>query len=283
MTQLGAASDPFADMTESRRRWLLWCGLLVAFSPVVQNLAANLRDHPGKRYVVLPILLMGLLLRKDPGSKSDTRTGLGRVLLLVGLAAQVTGIAASSWSLARIGLPVAMVGMAFITGRPAISVIVLAFALVPIPTFLQNLASPQVESILAKVSAGAYAWLGVDLEAHGPFVQQDGVRFQLVAADNGIVTLSVFVQLGWYLALRAGSALRESVARAARWGLLGIVLQPVFVLLCVAALPLGDRDLGRFCLTHGPWLVLGFGVILLNLWPRTGTLNTVTRNVGATD
>ena len=205
-------------MTELRRRWLLWCSLAVAFSPIIQNLAVNIRDDPGMRYILLPILLIGLLLRRDPRSHCETRPAAGPGLLIVGLVALVVGIAGGSWGIARIGLPVAMLGMTWVTGRPAVGVILLAFVCVPVPVFVEVMTSPRVESMWGEIGAGVLSRLGAELEVSGPLLRYHGERFELLPSDSGIVTAVVLGQVSWYLSLRAGRAFGQAVARAVCWG-----------------------------------------------------------------
>ena len=193
-------------------------------------------------------------------------------MLLVALTAEVLGIASGSSSIARGALPLAMTGMALVLGRPTIPVIVLAFALVPVPEFVQSMPSPAAESILAALAEQVAAGAGVALEVSGPLIQYHGGRFELLSYDNGIVTAVVLVQVGWYASLRVGSTPARSVIRAAGWGLLVVVVQPLLILVCVASLPLRIPDVGRFCLTHGPWLLAGLGVLL---WP--GAMRRSTR------
>ena len=258
-------------MTDSRRSWLFWSGLAVAFSPVIQNLAEGLLAYPSQRYTLLPILLMGLLLRHDARSHTDTRPALGLALLIAGLAALVLGVAGASWTIARVGLPVAAVGMSFVTGRPAIAVILLSFALIPLPHFVQQMTTPQLESMLVEVGSGVMTRLGIELEGGGPLLLYHGERFELEPYDGGIMTAIVLSQFGWYVSLRAGRTLGQCVVRSFGWALLAVIVQPILVVVCIASLPLGIPDVGRFFLTHGLWLIAGLVALVLHTSARTGT------------
>lgn len=257
-------------MSEARRGWLLWAGLVMAFSPVIQNLGANLVYNSDDCYTLLSVVLVGVLLQKDSCSTAGTQPSVGMILLLLGFITQLVGIAASSWSIARGGLPIAMLGLSLAMGRPPALVMALSFALIPIPSFIQGATTPYVESMLATGAADFLSRLGSELDIGGPLLQFRGQRFELLPHDNGLVSAIVLAQVGWYRSVRQGSDASICAAHAGAWGLLAIVVQPLAVVVCVASLPLGVPGLGRFCLTHGIWLLCGGWVIVTYIrstWP----------------
>jgi hypothetical protein len=225
-------------------------------------MGANLLDHPHERYTLLAPVLIGLLIHQNPQLRSETRPALGVAMLILGLVAQVVGIAGGSWSIARWGLPVAMLGVCLITGRPAVGVTALAFALVPVPGFIRMMGSPQIESLLGAASADFLGLLGVTIETGGPLLLHDGRRFELLGTDNGIATAIVLAEVGWYSAIRNAYSLMQGLTRTIGFGLLAVIVQPIAVLACVATLPLGVPEWGRFVLTHGIWLLLCAGALL---------------------
>lgn len=257
-------------MSESRRNLLYWLGLVLAFSPVLQNLIAGIRHDPNQRYTLLAPLLIGLLLRHDPASRCTRRVGAGVALVVLGLFAQSIGIAGSSWSIARVGLPVGMLGVALLTSRPALAVVVLAFGVVPLPDSVGHLASPGVESMLGRAAGEVLSWFGIAIHTGGPLLSYNGERLELEAFDSGIVTSSLFFAVGWYRAVRLGRRIPSVAVHAVIWGLVAVAMQPVAVILCVAALPLGAPDLGRFVLTHGAWLGLALFVLVSARKQRAG-------------
>jgi hypothetical protein len=144
-------------VTDSRRVGFLWCGLAVAFSPSLYNLGESLWEAPWQRYVLFSVLLIALLVRNQPNPNPlKRRPGVGTGLLLFGLISQLFGIAAGSWSIARWGLPLAVLGVSLIVGRPTPSFLVLAFGVIPIPDFVVHATSPWLESALATTCA---TWL----------------------------------------------------------------------------------------------------------------------------
>ncbi|MBW2233347.1 MAG: hypothetical protein JRH17_23440 [Deltaproteobacteria bacterium] len=213
------------------------------------------------RYTLLAVLLLGLLLWRGSPLEGVPRLQSGRALVVLGLLAEVVGMASASWSIARVGLPVAVLGVALINGHPRAAVAVLAFGLVPIPGFVHGIASPDVESLLGSGAASVIGALGWTLEVGGPLLQYGGRRFELLATDTGLVTALACAEVGWYSAVRAGGAVRQAGLRAAGGAALGLLLQPVLLLFCVATLPLGWPQVGRFLLTDGPWLALAAAVL----------------------
>lgn len=249
-------------MTDSRRGVLLWGGLAVAFSPVLQDLAETLGRDPHQRYVLLPLVLIGLLLASGSRLRHGPHfPGVGIALLVLGLTAEMLGIAAGSWLIARWGLPVAMLGVSLLLAGPDPRILILTFGLVPLPDFLTHATSPGFESMLGTGAAWALDLLGFQLKAGGPLLHFDGARFELQAADSGIVTAVLLAEVGWYSALRADLGLSESIRRALGGALLAVVVQPILVFGCVATLVVGLPELGRFLLTYGVAIFLGVAVI----------------------
>jgi hypothetical protein len=254
------SDDRVRSVTDSHRSLLLWCALGVAFSPVLVNLAREIAAGTSL-YTLLAAQLLGLLLWRRSPSEGSRRPTLGGSLLVLGLLAEVVGIASASWSLARFGLPIAVLGVALISGHPRATVVVLAFGLVPVPDFVHGITSPELESLLGAAVAHAVGALGWPLEVGGPLLQYHGRRFELLAPDVGLLTALACAEVGWYSAVRRSADMRQAGLRAIAGAALGLLLQPVLLLLCVATLPLGWPAMGRFLLTHGPWLMLAAGVL----------------------
>lgn len=182
-------------------------------------------------------------------------------LLAMGLVAQILGIATDSSLIALCGLPVAIIGISFFTGRPDAAILLLTFGLIPVPAFVAHATSPGLESMLGAGAVSGLNLLRVPIEVTGPLLLSGEARFELLAVDGGIVTAVLLAEVGWYLAIRAKRGMAQALVQAILWALLAIVIQPLLVLLCVSTLPLGVPELGRFVLTHG--LVLFIGSIVL--------------------
>jgi hypothetical protein len=147
-----------------------------------------------------------------------------------------------------------------------VTVTALAFAAIPVPGFIQAVASPSLESTLGAGAAKLFAWLDPPLQTGGPLLEFGDQRVHLLPRDGGLVTAVVLGELGWYLAVRAGKTATQAAIRAVGWALLAIVVQPLAVLVCVATLVLGVPEVGRFFLSHGLWLLLGAGVVFQHVY-----------------
>jgi len=230
-----------------------WLGLLVAFSPVLLDLLANAAHDPADRATLLAPLLLALAWRSGP--PDPPRPGLGLCAVLLGAVLELLGILAVTWTLARLGLPVAALGVALWTGRPRLPCALLAFFVVPVPETVSMLGAPWLESWLGGLAASLVALFGPAFTVSGPVIRGAGGTLTLAAADAGIPLAAALASLGWFAAVRAGGGLPEAVARAALAALLAPPLQLVALVVAVAVLALGHADAARVGLSHGPWLL----------------------------
>lgn len=250
-------------MQERYRSGLLWAGLVVAFSPAIVSLIAGIRSEPSNRYTLFALLLLGLLLVRPSSDPVRSERWSGSILLVLGSLVQLFGAAASSWSIARMGFPLAILGVGLILGRPTPSKLLLAFGLVPIPAFVFDMGSPAIESRFGELAGGMLAWLGRPVEVGGPLLESGGMRFELLATDSGLVTAICLAELLWFRSIREGLSTRAAVLRSGCAALVGFAVQPLLVLLCAATLPIGYPELGRFLLSYGVPIALA-AVVLVN-------------------
>ncbi len=257
-------------MTEGHRALLIWLGLTAASSPALVSLALKIQAEPTHRYTLFVWLLLGiLLLRRSPDpepphpphSSHSRRPRLGWSLLALGFMAQLLGAASSSGFIAQCGIPVSILGVGLILGRPGLATLLLTFGLVPVPVFVFAIGSPGIESRIADATSGLFALLGWPIAAGGPLLQFEGRRFELFTSDAGLLTAICFAELAWFRGMREGLHLGEICVRGLRAGLLGFAAQPLLIALCVVTLPLGFPEVGRFLLSHGVPIALAAVVI----------------------
>lgn len=237
-----------------------WIALGAAFSPVLVDLARNLAADPRDLYTLLSPLLIGLVLVRGAGRRERGRFRGGLPLVGLGLALEVLGIVAASWSIARLGLPVAAFGLARATGCSG-RVAALSFAAIPLPAFVLATGSPRIEGGLAEIGTSLLAGAGLALSARGPLVCHGADCLELLSSDAGLVTAVMLAQLGWYSALREAGDLPEAALRAVRWLPWVLVVQPVAVLIALLATAVGLPDLGRAWLSYGVVALLAAGGI----------------------
>ena len=106
------------------------------------DLARNVAAQAEDRVTLLAPLLLLLALRSDANAPAPPRRD-GLVALAAGVVLEVFGVAAESWSLARLGLPVAAMGLARYAGRPPVAVAALLLFAIPLPDTLVTLPSPR--------------------------------------------------------------------------------------------------------------------------------------------
>lgn len=251
-------------MTERHHAGLLWLGLALASSPALASLARILRDEPAHRYTLLALLLLGLLVARGGTSHGapHRRPRSGLALVLLGWAAQLLGAAAASGFVAHVGLAFSILGLGLFVGRPAPTTLLLVLGLIPVPGFVYAMGSPVVESFLGEAVGRVLGLVGLPVEAGGPLLRSSAGRFEIVATDIGLVTAICAAQVAWYASLRRVESVATGFRSAVQAAAVGLLAQPLLVLLAAASLPLGHPELGRFLLSHGVPIVLAVVVIV---------------------
>jgi len=238
-----------------RRTALLWTALGLGFAPVLVDLARNLREDPRDACTLLAPLLLAAAWWRRRGERDPSHAD-GLLLLSLAVGLELAGLAGGAMSLARLGLPLAVLGMARWCGAPPLAVALLALGVVPVPQSVLALTSPQAEAWHAALAAGLLGRLGADVAAVGPTLRGAGAFVHLGAADSGLLLAIVGVELGWFSAVArrrgAGSALRAALLT----GLVGLALQPVAVALAAALVAAGRGDAAGAWLAQGAWASL---------------------------
>jgi hypothetical protein len=222
---------------------------------VLVDLARSLAEHPEDRVTLLAPLLLILALRGAPAQPAAPRRD-GAVAIALGAALQLLGIHAGSWSIARLGLPVAALGLARWTGRPRSAVMALLFFAVPLPDTLALLLSPALEARVAGAAGALLSALGAPVQALGVSLAAATGRIDLDPADGGATLAVAFAALGWYEAVRRGEALGRAALRAALAPCLAIPVQTLVVAVTGGLLAAGLEDAAELWLRQGAWPAL---------------------------
>jgi hypothetical protein len=238
-----------------------WIALAVAFSPVLLELGQNVARHAEDRVTLLAPLLLLLALRFEPAVRPPGRRG-GALAIALGISLELIGLATGSASVARIGLPVAALGLARFSGRPAVATAALLVFAVPLPDTLVLLASPALQSATVEAVGALLVRAGAPLQADGLAWIGPGKRIVLAPAEGAASLALALATLGWYAGLRAGTGAAGAARRAALLVPLAIPLQ-IFVMLVAGTLLAADLgDAARFFLRQGGWLALaGIGLL----------------------
>ena len=237
--------------------WWAWAALAIGFSPVLLDWWVY-AWAPDTR--LLPVLIpLGLIFwARSISRRSDPRLALGAVLILIGLGLELLGILAETWTLARLGAPIGVIGMAMRLGSPSPRLLALLFFAVPIPTFIMQLTTPQLESFYASIVSNGLAQV-LGLTSSGPLIIAHNQSLELTAPDAGMQTAALLIAGLWTLVLLRGWSFSRGI-------LLGAAL-----LLMVPPLQIGAVGVASLLLALGrpewstAWLRWGFYLSLFIL------------------
>ncbi len=236
-----------------------WIALAVAFLPVLASLVRHLTEMPGRSFLLAPLLLL-LCARRGP-SQAVVPHRDGLLLLLVAVALQFVGIASDTVLIGRLGLALAVVGMARWHGSPKLSVALLAFGAIPVPVTVISYTTPSLESLWAGAAVQFVQLLGGEVGVSGPLFRSSAGRLELMATDGGLPLLRTLVELGWYSGVRQGLPGRALLGRAALGAVLAGPIQLIGVTAAVFLLTFGLADVARVWLDHGLWLGVAAWVV----------------------
>jgi len=256
------------------------CGLAlsvgVAFSPAIVDLVRSLGQVDGHVAILIGPLLAAMATRDQlEPARVDRRRGI--LLIGTGLALELLGIWLDFWTMARLGLPVAAVGVGWILGRPGPAQLALLFFAVPIPISISSLTTPWLESIYADLCVGLlHGVFGLDIQASGPLLFSAGWTLELYASDSGMWLAYVLAALGWYTGLRARRTLPWLLARATVGSLVGPPLQLLATFVAGALAAGGHVHDARSSLD---WGLHALVVVCALMWVRrrSGTEPTTSR------
>ncbi len=262
------------EKTDRRRSVGLWLASAFALSPA---LVFTLREGQTVPYHTLSLLWPILILRGEWAAQragtrrtTTTRAGGGAALLLVGIGIGALGTISNVVFLARAGIPVAVFGLAFLTGLPRLRFAALAVWLAVPPTSLYLMGSPGLEKMLARSAAGLIGLVGGQSVATGTAIRLGQEAIFLQPFHGGLGSLWLGAGLGLYVALREANDERWSTRLAATVGgriLLGAMVAAMLhgaaLVGATALLAAGAPQAGRIGLdAGGPLAAIGLGLAL---------------------
>jgi hypothetical protein len=251
----------------------LWLAAAFALSPAV---VFTLREGQTVPFHALSLLWPILILRGEwvgrAGAGRPKGSGLaaGAALLLVGIGIGLLGTISNVVFLARAGIPVAVLGLARLTGLPRLRYALLAAWLAVPPTTLYLMGSPWLETTLAGFAAGLIGLGDGQIVATGTVIRLGEEAIFLQPFHGGLGSLWLGAGLGLYVALRElegerwSAWLARTVAgRVLLGALMGAILHGVAVVAATALLAAGAERAGQFGLDAGGTLAaVGLGIVL---------------------
>jgi hypothetical protein len=246
----------------------LWWVLLAGFSPVIAKYVRGFSaEYSPASTLLAPVLIAVCLWRGAVPDEPPRRAGVA--LVLTGLLCELLGVALETWTVAWIGFPIAVVGMALWLGRPSWRVAVLAFGLVPVPTSIETALTPTPETMLLSGACAVWRAFGLDFSCIGPVARLGDRHLELFYGDAGWTIALVLAELGWFAAIARGATVLRALATAVASAAAVIVVQPLAVGLALGIFAVSSMGVARAWLSYGVWISLAAGVIL---WPQRGSV-----------
>jgi hypothetical protein len=225
------------------------------------QLTKTIPEAPFGWSVLLAPVLLASLLRREPKTPASPQGGAAPLLIL-GLSIEILGLAGGSPGIARLGLPIAVVGLAMWGGAPSARAAGLAFWTTPIPITVYGLTTPHLESAYAAIGAA----LGASLHASGPLIRSGSEHLELDPYHSGAHLVFIMTELVWYAAVRNGAPVCRTLGCMAVAAVAALPLQVLAVLVAVLLLSLGAPDAANLWLDHGLWMLTA---ILGVVWIET--------------
>ncbi|MAG34128.1 MAG: hypothetical protein CL908_24880 [Deltaproteobacteria bacterium] len=255
----------------SASAWLIWLGLLAAFSPVVLDLVDHVVTHPWARIGIVFPWLAWIAVHRDRAGTAGRSNRLIWICLLLAIGIELLAVSGDVLRLGRFGLVIAAVGLVRGAGwaGPA-SALVLVW-LVPLPNAFVGMLSPALETTWGSLSVVLAPGVGLESESRVPAIVAEQARLVLQPEDGGLAMGFGLAGLGWFQAAAAGGNLFDAAGRALRWGVMMVPAQLTIVALASIALAFGSSEgLARSILDEAGWLM----ILVLALVLSARTLRT---------
>ncbi|MGH0031809.1 MAG: hypothetical protein ACQGVC_18630 [Myxococcota bacterium] len=228
--------------TAWKSAWPWWLALGVALSPALFDAGAlAVREWWARGSVVVALLAVFAMCEAHEPQRPGRHAAVGLGLVALGVAWTLVAAGGGMLRLARPAIPIAVLGLALLLGRPAgLRAALLFFAVAPPKTLMDAL--PGLHDLAGRLPASD----------GGP---GDGGGFAegLVSADGGLPLVVVLAGVGAFLGVRRGGSLGQVARRAVRCGLLALPIQAAALLLAWALWRAGQPELARFGLSHVVW------------------------------
>ncbi len=237
--------------------WLVWIGLIAAFSPVLRGLVQHLIEHPWARVSIIFPWLAWVAVRKDQGRPGQESRRIIWACMIAALVIEMIAISGDTIRFARIALAVGGAGMIAGAGWARLTAsIVLAFS-VPPPNALLKLFSPMLENAFAKTVAALVPELRFEAVGLRFYWLTENADLLLEHTDGGLAMGIGLAGLGWFQTVVTGGQWIDAIKRSVVWFLFMLPIQ--FGLFLSAAVLLGMTDRPsdvRWLLDQAGWMIV---------------------------
>lgn len=252
----------------------VWIALAVAFSPVLIDLARHLLAAPWARGALVFPWLVWLAARVDrpAGSPPLGRHWVG-LALGAALVLQVVAIGGDAVRVARVGLVLAAALALWGTGTVGLRSAILALWILPVPSFVMEALSPNLEVAVARLAALGPAVSVGTTSAGDPALSTAAGSIELAPIDGGIALALGLAGVQWARSTLGGRSLGACAGAAVLGALIAVPLQVVLLLSAsgLVAAGLAPTEVARSLLDQaGAVLVAASGLALPWLRPVPG-------------
>lgn len=262
----GSASHGIRAETISGTAFL-WLALGFALSPALVELLRHWANEPWARGSATFVPLFAAAALAD---RSWRRPRRGGWLLVASALLLVLAIFAGGFArVGRLGIPLAVLGMARALGHPSLAIAAITCFVIPIPFGLTTIFSPGLESAAAHVAHAVAQVCGADWAVSGSTVATAGGSLALAGPDMGLPLAQLLAGLGFCAAVAARDSLSRGLLRMVRWALWAVPAQGLALFGGVVCLALAGADLARAFLDVVPTCaVAAIGVVRLRAGDR---------------
>jgi hypothetical protein len=234
------------------REPVLWVALCAALSPSLVDLARHWVEQPWAlpSAIFAPLWLLVTLRDRSPRRPHAD----GYLLLALGLAVALGCAGGGMVRLGRPGIPLAILGLSRVLGRPTPARALVAAWMVPVPDALLNALSPGLESAIAAAAVALARGFGVDASFTDGLLAGPAGALALGPADGGIPLAALLGGLGWYRAASSGASIGAAAVAALRSAPWALPVQIVALCLACGLALAGASGLAGDLLHYGVWI-----------------------------
>lgn len=250
------------------RELVLWSLLVVALAPTWSELLRHIEVERWAGYALLvPVLLLWGAASSSP---EPAQPRLGGALLATAMGVELVALIAGPERAGRVALPLGVLGMGALVGRPGRRFWPVALFLVPVPFAALRATSPGLETLWLRGGAALAGLLGRPVTLAGTGAVSPNGVLGLSPADGGLPLVALFAALGCFAAARADRPPLRALARGLVVSPLAFPTQALAVLVAVPLASGGHAAAARAALDYGLPVACALAGLALAGWRGAG-------------